>query len=140
MPQYFKDASVISLFKNKDCKSDCGNCKDISVLLIAREIRARVILNRVTSSVSEESLPDAECGFRPGHSTVDIGFLDRHVQEKCTEQLMGLYFIFIDLAKAFDTVNGGGGGGGGGGHSGSYSLSVAIPVSSPISFVFSMTA
>ena len=32
-------------------------------------------------------------------------FVLRQLQEKCTEQNMGLYAAFIDLTKAFDTVS-----------------------------------
>ena len=32
-------------------------------------------------------------------------FTARQLQEKCSEQVMGLYQCFVDLSKAFDTVN-----------------------------------
>jgi len=32
-------------------------------------------------------------------------FLARQLQEKCLEQYKDLYLIFIDLTKAFDSVN-----------------------------------
>ena len=32
-------------------------------------------------------------------------FSARQVQEKCIEQQMPLYQVFVDLTKAFDTVN-----------------------------------
>ena len=56
-------------------------------------------------SVAENTLPDSQCGFRPGRSTVDMVFTVRQIQGKCTEQQMGLFACFIDLTKAFDTVN-----------------------------------
>ena len=56
-------------------------------------------------SVAENTLPDSQCGFRPGHSTIDIVFTVRQIQEKCTEQQMDLFACFIDLTKAFNTVN-----------------------------------
>ena len=34
-----------------------------------------------------------------------MGFSARQVQEKCIEQQMSLYQVFVDLTKAFDTVN-----------------------------------
>ena len=77
---------------------------NISLLSIAGKIFARVILNRLIT-MSEKCLPEAQCGFRPGRSTTDMIFVIRQVQEKCIEQNMALYSIFIDLTKAFDTVN-----------------------------------
>ena len=32
-------------------------------------------------------------------------FVLRQIQEKCREQNMGLFAAFVDLIKAFDTVN-----------------------------------
>ena len=77
----------------------------ISLLSAAGKILARAILNRLISAVSEESLPESQCGFRPGRSTIDMVFSVRQIQEKCIEQRMDFYAVFIDLTKAFDTVN-----------------------------------
>ena len=104
MTDDFCDALIVSLFKNKGSKSDCGNYRGISLLSIAGKIFARVILNRLIT-VSEQNLPEAQCGFGPGKSTVDMIFAMRQLQEKCIEQNMRLFFLFIDLTKAFDTVN-----------------------------------
>ena len=104
-PHDFRDATVVPLFKNKGSRADCGNYRGISLLSIAGKILARVILNRMIDSVAENTLPDSQCGFRPGHSTVDMVFTVRQIQEKCTEQQMDLFACFIDLTKAFDTVN-----------------------------------
>ena len=105
IPQEFRDATIVSLYKNKGSKSDCGNYRGISLLSIAGKILARIILNRLITSVSEANLPEAQCGFRPNRSTSDMIFAVRQVQEKCREQNKDLYAVFIDLTKAFDTVN-----------------------------------
>jgi len=65
MPNDFQEALIVSLYKNKGSKSDCGNYRGISLLSIAGKIFARVMLNRLTT-VSEQNLPEAQCGFRPG--------------------------------------------------------------------------
>ncbi|KAL8611454.1 hypothetical protein ACOMHN_014509 [Nucella lapillus] len=105
MPQEFRDATIVSLYKNKGSKSDCGNYRGISLLSIAGKIMARIILNRLIPTVSENNLPEAQCGFRPDRSTVDMIFAVRQVQEKCKEQNLDLYAVLIDLTKAFDTIN-----------------------------------
>ena len=104
IPDDFRDALIVSLYKNKGSKSDCGNYGSISLLSIAGKILGRVILNRLIQ-VSEQNPPEAQCGFRPGRSTVDMIFAMRQLQEKSIEQNMPLYSVFIDLAKAFDSVN-----------------------------------
>ena len=105
MPSEFKDATIVTLFKNKGSKTDCGNYRGISLLSIAGKILARIILNRLVSDIAEENLPEAQCGFRPNRSTTDMIFTVRQVQEKCVEQNVDLYVTFVDLTKAFDTVN-----------------------------------
>ena len=76
----------------------------ISLLSIAGKILAWVFLNQLTN-VSEANLPEAQYGFCPGHSMVDMIFSMQQVQEKCIGQNLDLYFIFINMTKAFDTVN-----------------------------------
>ena len=105
IPHDFRDAAIVSLFKNKGNRAECGNYRGISLLSIAGKILARVILNRLISSIAEDWLPDSQCGFRPGRSTIDMVFTVRQIQEKCIEQQMDLFAVFIDLTKAFDTVN-----------------------------------
>ncbi len=75
------------------------------MLSIAGKILASIMLNRLLTSVYEQNLPESQCGFRPDRSTIDMIFTVRQVQEKCLEQNMNLYIVFIDLTKAFDTVN-----------------------------------
>lgn len=105
MPAELRDATIVTLYKNKGSKSDCGNYRGISLLSIAGKILARILLNRLIANISENCLPEAQCGFRSGRSTIDMVFAIRQIQEKCIEQRMGLYAVFIDLTKAFDTVN-----------------------------------
>ena len=69
------------------------------------KVLARVMLQRLLTQVAETVLPESQCGFRRGRSTVDMMFVARLLQEKCREQHRNLYVAFIDLTKAFDTVN-----------------------------------
>ena len=105
IPQEYKDASIIHLYKRKGNRNICDNHRGISLLVIAGKILARVILNRFTDHISEAFLPDSQCGFRKGRGTNDMIFAARQLQEKCREQNMDLYFAFVDLTKAFDTVS-----------------------------------
>ena len=50
-------------------------------------------------------LTESQCGFRRGRSTIDMIFVAQQLQEKCHEQHQDLYLAFLDLTKAFDTVN-----------------------------------
>ena len=63
------------------------------------------MLTRLLEHVVDLVLPESQCGFRRGRSTIDMIFAARQLQEKCREQHQDLYLAFVDLTKAFDTVN-----------------------------------
>ena len=103
VPQELKDASIVTIFK-KGNRTECGNYRGISLLSVARKILAKVLLNRL-QHLSESIIPETECGFRPGRGSTGMIFSARQVQEKCREQGRDLCLAFIDLTKAFDSVN-----------------------------------
>ena len=49
-------------------------------------------------------LPEKQCVFRPAHSTIDMLFVVRRLQELGRARKIFLYMCFIDLHKAFDSV------------------------------------
>ena len=116
LPQEYKDPSITHLYKNKGDRQVCDNHRGISLLAIAGKVLARVLLNRLQTHLEGATqdpppdkqpslLPETQCGFRQGRGTVDMIFTVRQLQEKCREQNRGLYITFVDLTKAFDTVN-----------------------------------
>ena len=72
---------------------------------MAGKILARVVLNRMITHIVPDVYPESQCGFRAGKGTVDMIFALRQIQEKSRKQNNDLYMVFIDLTKAFDTVN-----------------------------------
>nr|VZI02807.1 unnamed protein product [Spirometra erinaceieuropaei] len=56
-------------------------------------------------SLEQGLLPESQCGFRRHRGTTNIIFDARQIQEKCQEMRTHLYSTFVDLTKAFDTVN-----------------------------------
>ena len=105
LPQDFKDATIVHIYKNKGNRQSCDNHRGISLLSIAGKILARVLLNRLSKHLETSALfPESQCGFRSGRGTADMIFAARQLQEKCIEQYKDLYTTFIDLTKAFDTV------------------------------------
>ena len=106
IPQEFKHASIIHIFKRKGDPQLCDNHRDISLLSIAGKVLARVLLNRLNEHLDQTGpLPESQCGFRKDRGTIDMIFTARQLQEKCQEQNMDLYMTFVDLTKAFDTVS-----------------------------------
>ena len=105
LPQQWKDANIVTIFKRKGDKTLCDNYRGISLLSVAGKVLARVMLYRLLNHVVDVVVPESQCGFRRQRSTTDMIFVARLLQEKCREQHRDLFLAFIDLTKAFDTVN-----------------------------------
>ena len=106
IPQEFKDASIIYLYKRKGNPQVCDNHRGISLLSIAGKILAKILLNRLNVHLDQTGLiPESQCGFRKDRGTIDMIFTARQLQEKCQEQNVDIYMTFVDLTKAFDTVS-----------------------------------
>ncbi|BHF67679.1 hypothetical protein SprV_0301070700 [Sparganum proliferum] len=105
VPQDFKDATIVHLYKRKGNRQVCDNHRAISLLNIAGKIFARILLNRLNTHLEQGLLPESQCDFRRHRGTTDMIFAARQLQEKCQEMRTHLYSTFVDLTKPFDTVN-----------------------------------
>ena len=103
--QQFKDANVVTIWERKGAKRYCNNNRGIPLLVNAGKILGKVLLKRLTSTIIETVLPESQCGFRANRGTTDMIFCARLIQEKSWEQHKDLYVMFIELTKAFDSIN-----------------------------------
>ena len=94
-----RDANIVTLYKNKDDRNDCNNCRGISLLNIVGKLFAKVVLMKLRV-LAERIYPESQCAFRAKRATIDMIFSLTQLQEKCREQGKPLYFAFIDLTKA----------------------------------------
>ena len=85
VPQDMRDANIVTLYKNRGDRSDCNNYRGISMLSVIGKVFARVALTKL-QILAERTLPEAQCGFRTGRSTIHMTFSVRQLQEKCREQ------------------------------------------------------
>nr|VZI43079.1 unnamed protein product [Spirometra erinaceieuropaei] len=85
VPQDFKDATIVHLYKRKGNHQVCDNHRGISLLNIAGKIFARILLNRLNHHLEQGLLPESQCGFRRHRGTTDMIFAARQLQEKCQE-------------------------------------------------------
>ena len=78
-----------------------------SVLLLAHFCTAALLGSIRLSDYCEAHgiLPDEQCGFRPERSTVDMLFVVRRLQELAQRRRIPLYICFVDLQKAYDSVD-----------------------------------
>ncbi|XP_076058625.1 uncharacterized protein LOC143035642 [Oratosquilla oratoria] len=63
------------------------------------------MLSCLTDKITETNHPESQCGFRKLRSTTDTVFCLSQLQEKAREQKKYIFIAFVDLTKAFDTVN-----------------------------------
>nr|VZI13062.1 unnamed protein product [Spirometra erinaceieuropaei] len=105
VPQDFKYATIVHLYKRKGNRQVCDNHRGISLLNIAGKICARILLNRLNNHLEQGLLPESQCGFRRHRGTTDMIFAARQLQDMCQEMRTHPYSTFVDLTKAFDTVN-----------------------------------
>ncbi|VDM01546.1 unnamed protein product [Schistocephalus solidus] len=105
VPQDFKDATILHLYKRQKNGQLCDNHRGISMLNIAGKIFARILLNNFNGHLEQSLLPESKCGFRQHRETTDIIFAARQLQEECQENRTHVCTTFVDLTKAFDTVN-----------------------------------
>ena len=104
LPQQFKDALIIAIYKNTGDRSECGNYRGISLFSTAGIILAKILLKRL-QNIAEVILQESQCRLRRSRSTIDMIFTLRQLQEKAVKQQQSSYMVLIDLSKSFDTVD-----------------------------------
>ena len=104
-PAIWKQGKVTALFKSGD-KSDCNNYRPITVLPTVSKILERAVHQQLYGHLTESNLlTTKQFGFRPKLSTeVALAhFTDRVLEKLDIGMLTGA--VFLDLSKAFDTVD-----------------------------------
>ena len=104
-PSDWKMAKVSPIFKN-GAKSDLNNCRPISVIPTVAKIFEKIIYDQLYQYVNENGLLNSgQSGFCSLHSTLTalLEINDSGCVNIDRRLLNGV--IFIDLRKAFDTVD-----------------------------------
>ena len=79
--------------------------RGISVSQLFSRSLERLMNTRLESVVSGLSLRSpTQCGFRPGHGTLDAIFTMQHLIHSAQHDRRLLYVVFVDFKKAFDKV------------------------------------
>ena len=102
-PVDWKRAAIVALFKKGD-KTVCDNYRGISLLSVPGKVYTMLLHNRMKSAV-DKVLSEQQCGFRPGRGCVDQIFSVRRIMEMAGEFNKPLHICFVDLKKAYDSVN-----------------------------------
>jgi hypothetical protein len=91
------------LFKKGDVEI-CDNYRGISLLSIPSKVLAKILYQRIETKV-ESQLHEAQCGFRKGRGCVDQIFNLKECISLARQKGKSLYMCFVDLRKAYDSVN-----------------------------------
>ena len=104
-PDSMKIARVIPIFKTGDAQ-EFSNYRPVSILPQFSKILEKIFHNRLMSFLNDKQiLYNGQFGFRKNHST-SIAILEL-VEEMTTamDNSQSSVAVFIDLKKAFDTVD-----------------------------------
>ena len=77
LPQQWNNANIILACKQKGDRAEYGNSRGISLLSVADKVLAEIMLTRLLKHVVDLVLPESQCGFRLGRSTIDMIFVAR---------------------------------------------------------------
>ena len=93
------------LHKKKD-RTESANYRGISLVAHAGKILLKINARRLSEYCECVGiLPEQQSGFRSNRSTTDMMFVIRRLQELARKKRIPLYVCFIDLTKAYDSVD-----------------------------------
>ncbi len=103
VPSDWTKQLIVPIHK-KGSQSECDNFRGIALLSVPSKVFTKVISNRLKPRL-ELLLRESQCGFRKSRGCNDQIFSLRILMEKAREFHQPLYVCFIDLRKAYDSVN-----------------------------------
>ena len=105
VPNSFKIASVIPIFK-KGSRLNVNNYRPISLLSTFNKMIEKLVFKRLISFVNKNNiLSKKQFGFRSNHSTIQAVLSITDKIQRAIEEGAYSCGIFLDLSKAFDSVN-----------------------------------
>ena len=85
MPEDWRSAAIVPLYKGKGEGTECKNYRGISLLSVVGKIYAGVLVYRVRR-VTRSLIDDEQEGFRTGRGCVDQFFTLKQIGEKEREK------------------------------------------------------
>ena len=104
VPEGWRSAVIIPLYKGKGERTECKNYRNISLLSVVGKIYAWILVDRVLR-VTGGLIDDEQGGFRAEREYVDQIFTLKQMGEKTREKKRRVYVGFIGYEKAYDRFN-----------------------------------
>ena len=104
LPRDWTSANVVPVHKKGDCRS-AANYRPISLTLIVVKVMEKIICKQIITTLDQSNrLGDEQFGFRAQRSTVSLLLAAVHYWSLCLELRNSVHCIFLDFAKAFDSL------------------------------------
>jgi uncharacterized C2H2 Zn-finger protein len=110
IPKDWLRAIMVALYKNKGARDDFNNWRGVWLLSHASKV-ASIVLNGRLQQIAEQFVGLKQAGYLKGRGCPDDTFTLRRILEDIRatrpideEEEGGLYLLFVDLRKAFDSV------------------------------------
>jgi hypothetical protein len=105
-PVAWKTSLLHLIYKGKGVSKDPGSYRGIALLSTLSKIYTRVLAKRLNDWFENRgAISECHMGFRKGWRTRDNIFIIRTIIDKYLARKRGkVYWMFVDLQKAFDTV------------------------------------
>ncbi|MFA0954709.1 RNA-directed DNA polymerase, partial [Klebsiella pneumoniae] len=104
VPEEWKNAVIVPLYKGKGERCSCKNYRGISLLSVPGKVYGRLVIARVQEK-TQQKISDVQGGFMPGRGCTDQIFTVQQIIEKCVAVRKKVYMAFVDLEKAYDRVD-----------------------------------
>jgi len=104
VPAEWRDGILISLYKGKGPKDECGSYRPISLLSVPGKVSAHLVLERLKPLLQSTQRPQ-QSGFTAGRFTIDAILALRFLSEIHRHFSRPLYAAYIDIKAAFDSVD-----------------------------------
>ena len=105
-PDQWKQALIISIFKNKGNRASPGSYRPISLLSFVSKVFGRLVKKLLLSfCVEHKVIPDEQFGFLPGRSTIWQLLQILEEWQDALDRGRTVHALLIDVEKAFDRVD-----------------------------------
>ena len=93
------------LHKKKD-RAECGSYRGILLVAHSGKVLLKIVATRLIAYCEARNLlSEEQCRFCPHRPTTDMMFAVRRLQELGKKVRVPLFLCFIDLQKAYDSVD-----------------------------------
>ena len=99
LPEEWMLSSLVPIFKGKGDPLNPNSYRGIKLLEHAFKLYEKILDGRLREVVDIDKM---QYGFMPGRGILDVVFVLRRLTEKFRAKNKKLFFVFVDLEKAFD--------------------------------------